>query len=111
MPERLMGTDCKFVGEMSTLVQIQLGPKIRRSMKKIDLTSESLGGLFRPDKKEKIVSKVVSLFVLYLQLISKKKKNILKKKESNSEPHSHYYIIIRMRFRFFSSKKFSFLYK
>lgn len=31
MPERLMGTDCKFVGNMSTLVQIQLGPKIRRS--------------------------------------------------------------------------------
>ena len=28
MPERLMGTDCKFVGNMSTLVQIQLGPKI-----------------------------------------------------------------------------------
>src|SRR5450432_638980 len=31
MPERLMGTDCKFVGNMSTLVQIQLGPKIRQS--------------------------------------------------------------------------------
>uniref|UniRef100_A0A804IW08 Uncharacterized protein n=1 Tax=Musa acuminata subsp. malaccensis TaxID=214687 RepID=A0A804IW08_MUSAM len=30
MPERLMGTDCKFVGDMSTLVQIQLGPKIRQ---------------------------------------------------------------------------------
>jgi hypothetical protein len=30
MPERLMGTDCKFVGIMSTLVQIQLGPKVRR---------------------------------------------------------------------------------
>ena len=30
MPERLMGTDCKFVDNMSTLVQIQLGPKIRR---------------------------------------------------------------------------------
>ncbi len=30
MPERLMGTDCKFVGNMSTLVQIQLGPIIRR---------------------------------------------------------------------------------
>ncbi|CAN6932101.1 unnamed protein product [Brassica oleracea] len=29
MPERLMGTDCKFVGNMSTLVQIQLGPIIR----------------------------------------------------------------------------------
>lgn len=29
MPERLMGTDCKFVGYMSTLVQIQLGPRIR----------------------------------------------------------------------------------
>lgn len=28
MPERLMGTDCKFVDNMSTLVQIQLGPKI-----------------------------------------------------------------------------------
>lgn len=28
MPERLMGTDCKFVGKMSTLVQIQLGPRI-----------------------------------------------------------------------------------
>lgn len=28
MPERLMGTDCKFVGNMSTLVQIQLGPKM-----------------------------------------------------------------------------------
>lgn len=28
MPERLMGTDCKFVGNMSTLVQIQLGPTI-----------------------------------------------------------------------------------
>ncbi|THU42368.1 hypothetical protein C4D60_Mb00t08350 [Musa balbisiana] len=35
MPERLMGTDCKFVGDMSTLVQIQLGPKIRRSMNMI----------------------------------------------------------------------------
>ena len=34
MPERLMGTDCKFVGNMSTLVQIQLGPKIRRSTTK-----------------------------------------------------------------------------
>ncbi|KAL2901598.1 G2/M phase-specific E3 ubiquitin-protein ligase [Bienertia sinuspersici] len=32
MPERLMGTDCKFVGNMSTLVQIQLGPKIRSSI-------------------------------------------------------------------------------
>lgn len=32
MPEWLMGTDCKFVGYMSTLVQIQLGPKIRRSI-------------------------------------------------------------------------------
>lgn len=31
MPERLMGTDCKFVGNMSTLVQIQLGPIIRQS--------------------------------------------------------------------------------
>ncbi|WVZ26796.1 hypothetical protein V8G54_000098 (mitochondrion) [Vigna mungo] len=31
MPERLMGTDCKFVGNMSTLVQIQLGPRICRS--------------------------------------------------------------------------------
>ena len=31
MPERLMGTDCKFVGNMSTLVQIQLGPKICQS--------------------------------------------------------------------------------
>lgn len=33
MPERLMGADCKFVGNMSTLVQIQLGPiiPIRRS--------------------------------------------------------------------------------
>ena len=30
MPERLMGTDCKFVGNMSTLVQIQLGPTIRQ---------------------------------------------------------------------------------
>ncbi|KAK8704078.1 hypothetical protein V6N13_047711 [Hibiscus sabdariffa] len=29
MPERLMGTDCKFVGNMSTLVQIQLSPIIR----------------------------------------------------------------------------------
>ncbi|CAK7327806.1 unnamed protein product, partial [Dovyalis caffra] len=28
MPERLMGTDCKFVGNMPTLVQIQLGPII-----------------------------------------------------------------------------------
>ena len=35
MPERLMGMDCKFVGDMSTLVQIQLGPKIRRSMNMI----------------------------------------------------------------------------
>ena len=26
-----MGTDCKFVGNMSTLVQIQLGPIIRQS--------------------------------------------------------------------------------
>ena len=26
MPERLMVTDCKFVGNMSSLVQIQLGP-------------------------------------------------------------------------------------
>ncbi|KAF4348576.1 hypothetical protein F8388_000255, partial [Cannabis sativa] len=34
MPERLMGTDCKFVGNMSTLVQIQLGPIIRRSAMK-----------------------------------------------------------------------------
>lgn len=32
MPERLMGTDCKFVGNMSTLVQIQLGPTIRQSI-------------------------------------------------------------------------------
>lgn len=32
MPEWLMGTDCKFVGNMSTLVQIQLGPKICRSI-------------------------------------------------------------------------------
>ncbi|GFQ02245.1 uncharacterized mitochondrial protein atmg01060 [Phtheirospermum japonicum] len=31
MPERLMGTDYKFVGNMSTLVQIQLGPIIRPS--------------------------------------------------------------------------------
>ena len=31
MPERLMGADCKFVGNMSTLVQIQLGPIIHRS--------------------------------------------------------------------------------
>ncbi|XAR64811.1 hypothetical protein NMG60_11008658 [Bertholletia excelsa] len=31
MPERLMGTDCKFVGNMSTLVQIQLGPIMRQS--------------------------------------------------------------------------------
>ena len=28
MPEGLMGTDCKFVGNMPTLVQIQLGPRI-----------------------------------------------------------------------------------
>jgi hypothetical protein len=28
MPERLMGTDCKFVGNMFTLVQIQLDPII-----------------------------------------------------------------------------------
>jgi hypothetical protein len=28
MPEQLMGTDCKFVDNMSTLVQIQLGLKI-----------------------------------------------------------------------------------
>ena len=34
MPERLMGTDCKFVGNMSTLVQIQLGPIIRWSTMK-----------------------------------------------------------------------------
>ncbi|RXI09603.1 hypothetical protein DVH24_034794 [Malus domestica] len=34
MPERLMGTDCKFVGNMSTLVQIQLGPIICRSAMK-----------------------------------------------------------------------------
>ncbi|NP_054927.1 hypothetical protein SpolCp017 (plastid) [Spinacia oleracea] len=32
MPERLMGTDCKFVGNMSTLVQIQLGPIISSSI-------------------------------------------------------------------------------
>lgn len=38
MPERLMGADCKFVGNMSTLVQIQLGPIIRRSIE-YDLTS------------------------------------------------------------------------
>ncbi|CAD5175775.1 unnamed protein product [Musa acuminata subsp. malaccensis] len=30
MPEQLMGTDCKFVGDMSMLVQIQLDPKIRQ---------------------------------------------------------------------------------
>jgi hypothetical protein len=30
MPELLMWTDCKFVGNMSTLVQIQLGPTIRQ---------------------------------------------------------------------------------
>lgn len=45
MPERLMGTDCKFVGNMSTLVQIQLGPIIRQSTM----------GLYKPqyeDKKE-----------------------------------------------------------
>ncbi|WOL05373.1 hypothetical protein Cni_G14101 [Canna indica] len=35
MPELLMGTDCKFVGDMSTLVQIQLGLKIRRFMNMI----------------------------------------------------------------------------
>jgi hypothetical protein len=34
MPERLMGTDCKFVGNMSTLVQIQLDPTIRLSIMK-----------------------------------------------------------------------------
>ncbi|KAF1898458.1 hypothetical protein Lal_00042152 [Lupinus albus] len=34
MPERLMGTDCKFVGNMSTLVQIQLGPIVCRSTMK-----------------------------------------------------------------------------
>lgn len=28
-----MGTDCKFVGNLSTLVQIQLGPKIRRALR------------------------------------------------------------------------------
>ena len=35
MPERLMGTDCKFVGNMSTLVQIQLGPIICQSTMKL----------------------------------------------------------------------------
>ncbi|KAJ6854329.1 hypothetical protein M6B38_100005 [Iris pallida] len=35
MPERLMGTDCKFDGDMSTLVQIQLGPKMYRFMSMI----------------------------------------------------------------------------
>lgn len=34
MPERLMGTDCKFVGNLSTLVQIQLGPIIHWSIMK-----------------------------------------------------------------------------
>ena len=33
MPER--GADCKFVGDMSTLVQILLGPQIRRSINMI----------------------------------------------------------------------------
>lgn len=28
-----MGTDCKFVGNLSTLVQIQLGPKIRPALR------------------------------------------------------------------------------
>ena len=36
MPEGLMGTDCKFVGDMSTLVQIQLGPKIHHSMNRVE---------------------------------------------------------------------------
>ncbi|KAG8369653.1 hypothetical protein BUALT_Bualt14G0036100 [Buddleja alternifolia] len=31
MPGRLMGKDCKLVGDMSTLVPIQLGPIIRQS--------------------------------------------------------------------------------
>lgn len=35
MPEWLMGTDCKFVGNMSTLVQIQLGPRIHRSIMRL----------------------------------------------------------------------------
>ncbi|KAJ6800110.1 hypothetical protein M6B38_204860 [Iris pallida] len=35
MHERLIGTDCKFVSDMSTLVQIQLDPKMYRSMSMI----------------------------------------------------------------------------
>lgn len=37
MPELFVNgdTDCKFVGDMSTLVQIQLDPRINRSMRMI----------------------------------------------------------------------------
>lgn len=50
MPERLMGTDCKFVDDMSTLVQIQLGPLIRHSHKN-DVT-KSICPLEVPDSQK-----------------------------------------------------------
>ena len=74
MPERLMGTDCKFVGNMSTLVQIQLGPKIRRSTRKwYHITHFGLSRNARsPNTEEKFSSLVYLyhyLFTLFFQQI------------------------------------------
>lgn len=46
MPEWLMGTDCKFVGNMSTLVQIQLGPRIHRSIMRLDNINNIINNKF-----------------------------------------------------------------
>lgn len=66
MPERLMGTDCKFVGDMSTLVQIQLGPKISPSMsmtKSICPTKTEMPNLIHINKEKKSIFCSIHIFL------------------------------------------------
>ena len=70
MPERLMGTDCKFVGDMSTLVQIQLGPKIRRSIPpfhEYDITNDISNLSSRMIRKRKRVYFFFSIHVFLIR--------------------------------------------
>lgn len=76
MPEWLMGTDCKFVGNMSTLVQIQLGPRIRGSTRQW-YRPFVLHNALQKFRLHKIIKKVklhisLSLYLIrYISLLTK----------------------------------------